>query len=163
MSVFRSLDYYTGMIWEVVIETVEGRTPSISSGGRYDNLIGLYSKSGMPAVGTSIGISRVFEILNARLTSKTYAKVFIAQIGSDIEEYSKGVANRMRDAGIYAELNVTARGISKQLEYSSSMGIRYVAIIGNQEKESGKIKLRNMQSGTEELLDIDAAIALLKK
>ncbi len=163
LSLARGLDYYTGMIWEVVIETAEGMLPSISSGGRYDGLIGLYSKSGMPAVGTSIGISRVFEILNARSASKTYAKVFIAQIGADSGEYSTGVANRLRDAGIYADLNVTDRGISKQLEYSSSMGIRYVAIIGSKEKESGKVKLRDMQSGTEELLDIDAAIALLKK
>jgi histidyl-tRNA synthetase len=151
------------MVWEVIIETVEGRLPSIASGGRYDNLVGLYSKSPMPAVGSSIGISRVFEMLKEKGRAKTYAAVFIAQIGKDNAEYSIGVANRMRSAGIYVDLNVTEKGISKQLDYSNSLGIRYVAIIGSKERQAGKVNLRDMQAGTEELLDVDEAIAVLKK
>ena len=163
LSLARGLDYYTGMVWEVIIETAESRSPSISSGGRYDNLIGLYSKSNLPAVGTSIGISRIFEILRSRAISKTQAQVFIARIGPDSYDYSVSVAQKLRKAGIYVELDITERGISKQLDYSSSLGIRYVAIIGSREIGLGKMRMRDMQSGTEELLDVDAAIASLKK
>lgn len=163
LSLARGLDYYTGTVWEASVETTEGRLPSIASGGRYDGLMGIYSKNSAPAVGASIGVSRVFDVLSADGGSRTYAKVFIAQIGSDISDYSIDVANKMRKEGIYVDLNVTDRGISKQLEYSNTLGIRYVAIIGPQEKKDGKVKLRDMQSGTEELLDVAAAITALKK
>lgn len=89
--------------------------------------------------------------------------MFIAQVGAENLDYSISVANKLRDAGIYADLNVTDKGISKQLEYSNSLGIRFVAIAGSKEREAGKIKIKDMQTGTEELLDIDAAIAQLKK
>jgi histidyl-tRNA synthetase len=163
LSLARGLDYYTGLVWEVIIRTTEGRLPSMASGGRYDNLIGVYSKSRSPAVGSSIGLSRVFEILAKDGGARTYAGVFIAQVGMENLDYSITVANKMRRAGIYVDLNVSEKGISKQLEYSNTTGIPYVAIIGSKEREAGKIKLKNMRAGTEELLDVDAAIAALKK
>ncbi len=163
LSLARGLDYYTGLVWEVVIRTTEGRLPTLASGGRYDNLIGIYSKSRSPAVGSSIGISRVFEVMGMENGPKTYARVFIAQVGQENLDYSIEVANKMRQAGIYVDLNVTEKGISKQLEYSNTIGISSVAIIGSKERAMGKIRLKNMQAGTEELLDIDAAIAALKK
>jgi histidyl-tRNA synthetase len=163
LSLARGLDYYTGLVWEVIIQTTEGKLPSIASGGRYDRLIGSYSKSSFPAVGSSIGISRIFELLSKEDGPRTYANVFIAQVGAENLDYSISVANKLRDAGIYADLNVTDKGISKQLEYSNSLGIRFVAIAGSKEREAGKIKIKDMQTGTEELLDIDAAISQLKK
>lgn len=163
LSLARGLDYYTGLIWEVIIQTTEGRLPSIASGGRYDNLIGMYSKSRSPAVGSSIGLYRVFEVLGKDGGAKTYANVFIAQVGAENLDYSITVANKLRQAGIYVDLNVTEKGISKQLEYSNTAGIPYVAIIGSKERAAEKIRLKFMQAGTEELLDVDAAIAVLKK
>ena len=163
LSLARGLDYYTGFIWEVIIQTAEGRLPTIAAGGRYDNLIGMYSKSGAPAVGSSIGISRVFDILYPGDGPKTYAKVFIAQVGSFNLEYCIDAASKMRAAGIYVDMGLTEKGISKQLEYANAAGIPYVAIIGAKEKAEGKLKLKNMSDGTEELLDIDGAIAALKK
>jgi len=162
LSLARGLDYYTGMIWEAVVETAEGSLPSIASGGRYDNLIGMYSKSPAPAVGSSIGITRIFDVLNREDGSSTYAKVFIAQIGKENSKYAISVAKKMRKAGIYADMNVTEKGISKQLEYSNALGIKYVVIIGTKEREQKQVKIKNMQAGTEELLDLDSAIATLK-
>ena len=162
LSLARGLDYYTGLIWEVVIQTTEGRLPTIAAGGRYDNLIGIYSKSNAPAVGSSIGIGRVYEMLYSGEGATTYAKVFIAQVGSENLDYSITVAKKMRQAGIYTDLNVTEKGISKQLEYANSAGMPFVAIIGDRERAAGKIKLKDMRAGTEELLDVDAAIAALK-
>jgi histidyl-tRNA synthetase len=163
-SLARGLDYYTGFIWEVMMASDDkSKLPSIASGGRYDNLIGMYSKSQVAAVGSSIGISRVFEILRNEDGPRTYARVFIATIGQENLEYSIGVATKMRQAGIYVDMNVNERGISKQLEYANSLKIMYVAIIGAKERDSGKINFKDMQSGTEELLDIGAAIERLKK
>ena len=163
LSLARGLDYYTGFIWEVIIQTSEGRLPTIAAGGRYDNLIGMYSKSSAPAVGSSIGISRIFDILYQGAGPKTYAKVFIAQVGSFNLEYCIDAASKMRAAGIYVDMGLTEKGISKQLEYANAAGIPFVAIIGAKEKAEGKLRLKNMSDGTEELLDIDGAIAALKK
>ena len=163
LSLARGLDYYTGSIWEVIIQTAEGRLPTIAAGGRYDNLIGMYSKSSTPAVGSSIGISRVFDILYSGNGPKTYAKVFVAQVGSFNLDYCIDASKKMRAAGIYVDMGLTEKGISKQLEYANAAGIPYVAIIGAKEKAEGKLKLKNMSDGTEELLDIDGAIAALKK
>lgn len=162
-SLARGFDYYTGAIWEAVIVSDGKRLPSVLAGGRYDNLVGIYSKSPAPAVGSSIGITRVLEILNGAPERKTYAKVYVAQIGKENAEYALAITRIFREAGIYTDLSVTSKGISKQLEYSNFLGIRYVAIIGAKEKEAAKIKLRDMQAGTEELLDVTAAIAAIKK
>ena len=163
LSLARGLDYYTGFIWEVIIRTAEGRLPTIAAGGRYDNLIGMYSKSAAPAVGSSIGISRVFDILNPQGGPKTYAKVFVAQVGEFNLGYCIEAASRMRAAGIYVDMGLSEKGISKQLEYANTAGIPYVAIIGAKEKAEGKLRLKNMNDGTEELLDINEVIAVLKK
>ncbi len=161
-SLARGLDYYTGLVWETVVTSENQKTPSIASGGRYDNLIGLYSKSPVPAVGSSIGVSRVFELLKNRSESKTYAKVFIATIGKDNIPYSMEIAKKLRSEGIYVDLNVNEKGISKQLEYSNSIGIKYVAIIGNKENAAKQVNFRNMLDGTEELIDVDALISKLR-
>ena len=147
LSLARGLDYYTGLIWEVIIQTTEGRLPSMASGGRYDNLIGMYSKSRSPAVGSSIGLYRVFEVLGKDGGAKTYANVFIAQVGAENLDYSITVANKLRQAGIYADLNVTEKGISKQLEYSNTAGVPYVAIIGSKERAAGKDKIEGHAGG----------------
>ena len=162
-SLARGLDYYTGLIWEIAVRDEKGnRLPSIGSGGRYDRLIGMYTKSNIPAVGSSIGVTRLLSILKNRLERKTYADVHVIQIGRDVDDYVISTANALRGHGIYTDMNVTGRGISKQLEHAHALGIRYAAIIGSQEAAAKKVKLRNMQTGTEELLDISDAIARIK-
>lgn len=165
-SLARGLDYYTGMIFEFSVVTAGRRSPSLAGGGRYDGLIGMYSKSPTPAVGMSIGITRVLEMLRERVGSevgrKSYPQVFIASIGKENTAYSIGIASRLRASGIYVDLNVAEKGISKQLEYSNSIGVKYVVIVGNRERESKKVNLKDMSSGSEEMLDIDLLIQRLK-
>ena len=162
-SMARGLDYYTGIVCEAVIEEDGKRLPTIVGGGRYDDLIGIYSKAKMPAVGFSIGISRIFDIIGAKHARKTNTTIYIAQIGAENSRYAIETATKLRSAGIYTDLDVTTRGISKQLEYASSLGVRYVAIIGRKERGAGKVRLRDMQGGTEELLDVDEVIGRLKR
>jgi histidyl-tRNA synthetase len=162
LSLARGLDYYSGGVWEFVISEEGKRLPSIAAGGRYDNLMALYSKNSVPAVGTTLGVSRVFEFLDKGEILKTNAKVHVAYIKEENLEYAMEVANAMRQAGIYVDLGVMKRALSKQLEYVNSMGIRYVAILGNQEREAKKIKLRDMISGEEEDIGIEEAISKLR-
>ena len=162
MALARGLDYYTGFVWEFVIEENGKRLPSIGGGGRYDSLIGIYTSRGIPATGMTLGISRIFDILNSKDTKKTYAKAFIAYIGAQNRDYAINAANTLRGNGVYVDLNTTARNLSKQMEYASSLGIERVIIIGNKERESNKVKLRNMGSGEEELITLQEAIEKLR-
>ncbi|HUB92732.1 MAG TPA: histidine--tRNA ligase [Candidatus Saccharimonadales bacterium] len=162
LSLARGLDYYTGGIWEFVVFEEGKRLPTIASGGRYDNLMEMYSRNSVPAVGTAIGVSRLFEVLDKGEILRTNSKVHVAYIKEENLEYAMEVANQMRQAGIYVDLGVTKRALSKQLEYVNSMRIRHVAILGNQEREAKKVKLRDMISGEEELLGIDEAISRLR-
>lgn len=162
LSLARGLDYYSGGIWEFVVIEEGKRLPTIASGGRYDNLMELYSKNNVPAVGTSLGVSRAFEILDKGEIFKTEARLHIAYIKDENLEYAMAVASQMRHAGIYVDLGLMKRALAKQLEYVNSMGIRYAAILGNQEREAKKIKLRNMISGEEETLGVEEAIEKLR-
>ncbi|MCL4365064.1 histidine--tRNA ligase [Candidatus Marsarchaeota archaeon] len=162
-SLARGLDYYTGFIWEIIVKDEKGdRLPSIGSGGRYDKLMGMYSKSEIPSVGSSIGITRVSAILKNKSERKTYANVHVIRVGDDVDDYAIDVSGALRRSGLYVDLNVTKKGISKQLEHAHALGIRYSIILGRQEADAKKIRLKDMQTGTEELLDISDAIARIK-
>ena len=160
-SLARGFDYYTGFVWEFAMEENGKRLPSIGSGGRYDNLIGTYSSRSVPAVGSSIGLSRVFELIGGKDATKTTARVFVASIG-DNRAYAASVANALRAGGTYADLNYTRRNLSKQLEYAGALGIRYAAIVGDKEREANKINLRDMLNGSEEMLSVQEAVEKLK-
>ncbi len=162
ISVIRGLDYYTGTIWEFVTSSSGKRSPSIASGGRYDNLIEKYSRVQTPAVGSSIGVSRIADLIESKSSPKTYTNVYVSYIGNDALDYAIGVANTMRSNGICADLNVTQRNISKQLEYVNSLEIKYVCIVGPAELQEKKVKLRNMYKNEEESMPIEQAIARIK-
>ncbi|MGC8538396.1 MAG: histidine--tRNA ligase [Candidatus Micrarchaeia archaeon] len=164
LSLARGLDYYTGFVWEFIKTDDAGkRLPTIAAGGRYDNLIGIYAKSSLPACGTSIGIDRVFEMLKTDASEKSYTKLFVAYIGSENEAYAINTANKCRAAGIYTDMNLTERNISKQLDYANAIKCKYVMILGNEERQGKVVRLKNMISGNEELLPLEEAIEIVKK
>ena len=162
LSLARGFDYYTSFVWEFIVYDENGkRLPTIVAGGRYDNLIGIFLNQQIPATGISIGIDRIMNVISTSEETKSYARVYIASMGN-VLDYSLYVANALRAAGINTDINVTKRNIAKQLEYANAMRFRYVAIIGEREQSSNKLKLRDMISGNEELLDIDEAIKVIK-
>jgi len=162
LSLARGFDYYTSFVWEFIVYDENGkRLPTIVAGGRYDNLIGIFLNQQIPATGISIGIDRIMNVIGSSEETKSYARVYIASMGN-VLDYSLYVANALRAAGINTDINVTKRNIAKQLEYANAMRFRYVAIIGEREQSSNKLKLRDMISGNEELLDIDEAIKVIK-
>ena len=162
LSLARGLDYYTSFVWEFIVYDKNGkRLPTIVAGGRYDNLIGTFLNQQIPATGISIGIDRIMNVIGSSTDRKSYARVYVATVGN-VLDYLLYVANALRVAGVNTDINVTKRNIAKQLEYANAMRFRYVAIVGEREQSSNKLKLRDMISGNEELLDIDEAIKVIK-
>jgi len=121
----------------------------------------MFSNKQIPATGISIGIDRIINLISSSTDMKSYARVYVASVGN-VLDYSLYVANALRAAGINTDINMTKRNIAKQLEYTNAMRFRYVAIVGEREQSSNKLKLRDMISGNEELLDIDEAIKVIK-
>ncbi len=162
LSIIRGIDYYTGMVWEITAAAAGKKTLAIGSGGRYDGLIEKYSNIHTPAVGSSIGISRVVEFLKAKSGANTYADVYVAYLGKEAMKYAIEVANIFRESGINADLNMTPRNISKQLEYVNSLEIKYVCIIGPSEVQTGLIMLKNMFKGEEVQISPEDAVTKIK-
>jgi len=158
-SLARGLAYYTGTIFEVYLQ--DSFTSSLAAGGRYDNLIGDFVGTGekFPAVGISFGLEPITEIIKerqlqtGRVTRKTVTKVFVIPI-QEISE-SRKITQELRRAGINTDMDLIGRGISANLDYANSYNIPYVLIVGPDELKQGKVKLRDMQSGQEELLTLE--------
>ena len=150
LSLARGMDYYTGIIWEFIVTENDKRLPTIASGGRYDKLIGNYLKRDIPAVGSSIGITRVFPLLKNKKI-RTYAKTYVIYIGKENSEYALGIADILRKNNISTDMNLLERGITKQLDYANALKIPYVLIAGNIERTANKVKLRDMSSGKEDV------------
>ncbi len=160
LSLARGLDYYTSFVWEFVMYNDGKRLPTIAGGGRFDNLIGIFSKSRLPATGISLGIDRLMDLYKIDNEKRTYAKVFVAYIGDNLN-YAVSITNAIRAKGIYTDLNIIKRSISKQLEYANSMKFKYTIIIGDNEVKAAQVRVRDMVSGKEELLSLNEAIGLI--
>ena len=162
LTLARGLDYYTGTIFEFAVMQGNQQLPSICGGGRYDNLVGIYSKKNIPAVGITVGISRIIDLMEGGIGERTYAKAFVAYIDGANAEYALSVANKMRAFGINTDFEVMGRSIAKQLEYVNALKIRFAIIIGDIERNAGKVKLRDMLTGKEETLTLEEAVEAIK-
>jgi histidyl-tRNA synthetase len=160
----RGLGYYTGPVFEIVPSEGIG---TVMAGGRYDNLLGVYGQAA-PAVGISVGIERLVTLISERnkaakkAEKKTDSVVFVAPVKHESYKYALEVAAAFRAAGIPCETDLNERHIRKQFEYANSLGIRYAAVVGSREEAEKKVTLHDMQSGKEEALPFDAAIAKIK-
>lgn len=159
----RGLGYYTGPVYEIKLADGMG---TVVAGGRYDNLLGVYGQ-GAAAVGISVGVERLITLISEqRSTSsikRTDTKVFVASVKPEYYEYSVLVATEFRKNGIAAETDLNIRNLRKQFDYANSLGISYVAIVGEKEKSSKSVTLRNMVEGSESSISISDAIKKLKQ
>lgn len=157
ITLARGLNYYTGAIFEVKANTGT-LTSSICGGGRYDDLTGIFGLPNVSGVGISFGIDRIFDVLNEvgypeDVTAKEGTRVLFANFGGEDEKYSLKLLKQVRDAGIAAEIYLDAVKMGKQFKYADAKKIPFVAIIGESERKSNTITLKNMQSGEQESLD----------
>ncbi|KAI1361903.1 hypothetical protein F5Y08DRAFT_313516 [Xylaria arbuscula] len=157
LALARGLDYYTGLIYEVVIElsakdrSAETRVGSIAAGGRYDNLVGMYGRKQIPCIGISFGVDRIFTILKARHEkekqkvrgSDVYVMVFGGKNGLLVERM--GIARLLWDAGISAEFSPKVKPrFPQQFKAAETGGIPLAVIVGEDELKAGKVKVKVM-------------------
>jgi histidyl-tRNA synthetase len=138
----RGLSYYTGPIFEIY---VEGSTSAISSGGRYDDLVGMFAGRSIPAVGGSLGIERIIPLVSSGEEGVVSpAKVFLAVWDADARPEALATASALRAAGIPTEVYLGGERMSEQLGYASSRGIPYAVLRGPKEKEQGIVTVRDL-------------------
>jgi len=149
----RGLDYYTGFVWEIYLKSRPNKL-SLASGGRFDNLVSLFCGRDAPATGMSFGVSRIYDVLKeTRNSKKTVTQVYVIPINTEFE--AAKVVKQLRDEGINTDIDLMERSIGKNLQYVDKQGIPYAVIVGEQEIKQGKVKFKDMNSGTEQLIAVD--------
>ncbi|MBM3131179.1 MAG: histidine--tRNA ligase [Chloroflexi bacterium] len=154
-AMVRGLAYYTGPIYETVV--TEPKIGSLTGGGRYDELVGLFSSQSIPTTGTSLGIERIIDVMDELAMypasiGKTVTQVLVTVFNRDLIGASTRAANALRAAGINAELALDAEGLGKQLKYAAAKAIPFALIIGPDEAAAQKATLRDLTSGEQTLI-----------
>lgn len=156
LTLARGLNYYTGTIFEVKALDVE--IGSVSGGGRYDNLTGVFGMPGISGVGISFGADRIYDVLNQldAYPKETVdgTQILFVNFGEKEAAYCLSVLTTLRRRGIRAELYPDAAKIKKQMSYADSKKIPYVVIVGENEMNAGKLTVKNMISGEQRLLTL---------
>ena len=162
LTLARGLNHYTGAIFEV--KALDVQIGSITGGGRYDNLTGVFGMEGVSGVGISFGADRIFDVLNQldlypKDALQTTQLLFV-NFGEKEEAYLLPLVAQVRAAGIRTELYPESAKMKKQMGYADTKKIPYVAIVGETEMAEGKINVKNMITGEQQLLTVDELIAL---
>lgn len=162
LTIVRGLDYYTGTIYETVLNDYPD-IGSVCSGGRYENLAGFYTDRRLPGVGVSIGLTRLFyQLKEGNLVGSkraTLTRVLVVPMDRATTGYSIGVTKMLREAGIAAETYLEDVKLKKKLNYANKLGIPFVIIVGADEMKSGILAFKNMVTGEQIALDPEAAVS----
>ena len=157
VSLARGLNYYTGTIIEV--KALDAQIGSISGGGRYDNLTGVFGLDGISGVGISFGADRIYDVLAALdlfpADTTAASRVLFANFGDAEAASSLAIIKELRAQGIAAEIYPDAAKMKKQISYANAMGVPFFAIIGESELADGTVTLKNMTEGTQTTLAAD--------
>jgi histidyl-tRNA synthetase len=159
----RGLNYYTGAIFEV--KALDAQIGSITGGGRYDNLTGIFGMPGVSGVGISFGADRIYDVLAElnlypeNLQSTT--QLLFATFGQEELLYAVRWAGVLRDKGYSVEVYPEPTKMKKQMGYADAKKIPFVAIVGSDEMATGKVMLKNMTTGQQQLVNIDELLASL--
>lgn len=163
LTLARGLNYYTGAIIEV--KALDVQIGSITGGGRYDNLTGIFGLSGVSGVGISFGADRIFDVLNQLdLYPKNSIKgtqLLFVNFGEKEESHILPLITKIRQAGIATEIYPESAKMKKQMSYADSNKIPYVAIVGENEINENKITLKNMISGEQKMMTPEECIAVI--
>lgn len=160
----RGLNYYTGAIFEVkALDTPMG---SITGGGRYDNLTGIFGLPGLSGVGISFGADRIYDVLNALdlypKEAVNSTQVLFINFGETETAYCLPIVGKLRQAGIRSEIFPDKAKMKKQMSYANAKNIPFVVLAGENEMVAGKVTLKNMESGEQTLVTAEELIATVK-
>ena len=160
VSIARGLDYYTGTVYETFLNDYKS-IGSICSGGRYSDLAGYYTDKKLPGVGMSIGLTRLFFILNdinlIKTNKKSISEILILSMLPDLKPAIE-TANSLRKAGINTEIYFDDKKIKAKFKYADKLKIPYVIVIGEDEIKTGRLTLKNMETGEQESCAMDEII-----
>lgn len=160
VKIARGLDYYTGTVYETFLNEHKS-VGSICSGGRYNNLSEYYTDKKLPGVGMSIGLTRLFYILNEmnliKTEKKSISEILIISMIPDLKPAIE-TANKLRQAGINTEIYFDDKKIKAKFKYADKLKIPYVIVIGEEEIETGELTLKNMETGEQKKEDIEGII-----
>ncbi|MBR6590505.1 MAG: histidine--tRNA ligase [Bacteroidaceae bacterium] len=163
LTLARGLNYYTGAIFEV--KALDVQIGSITGGGRYDNLTGIFGMPGISGVGISFGADRIFDVLNQLdlypKEAVTGTRVLFVNFGAAEMAYCLPVLARLRVAGVSAEIYPDSSKMKKQMAYANAKEVPFVAIVGENEMAEGKVMLKNMATGEQSLLTVDELVEAL--
>jgi len=160
LTLARGLNYYTGAIFEV--KALDVQIGSITGGGRYDNLTGIFGMPGLSGVGISFGADRIYDVLNQLdlypKDSVTTTQVLFINFGEHETAYCLPIIDKVRANGIRAEIYPDAVKMKKQMSYANAKLIPYVVLAGENEINAGKVTLKNMENGEQQLLSPDELV-----
>lgn len=164
LTLARGLNYYTGAIFEVkALDTPMG---SITGGGRYDNLTGIFGMPGISGVGISFGADRIFDVLNTLdlypKDAVASTKLLFVNFGDKETAYCLPIVNKARQAGIQVEMYPDSVKMKKQMTYANAKQIAFVAMAGETEIAEGKVMLKNMVTGEQKMVSPDELIEIVK-
>lgn len=166
LTIARGLDYYTGTVYETFLNNYR-ELGSVCSGGRYENLAGNYTDKKLPGVGISIGLTRLFYKLNElniiKAEKKSISEILIIPMTDNIEKTYK-LATELRDLNINTEVYLNDKKLKAKVKYADKLEIPYIIVIGDNEIEEGKVKVKNMETGEEieTLLDAKEILKIIK-
>ena len=164
LTLARGLNYYTGAIFEV--KALDVQIGSISGGGRYDNLTGVFGMSGMSGVGISFGADRIYDVLNQLdlypKEAVNATQLLFVNFGDKEAAYCLPILSQARNAGIRAEIYPDSAKMKKQMSYANDKNIPFVAIVGENEMNEGKLTLMNMTTGEQALVTPEELLAAVQ-
>lgn len=165
LTIARGLDYYTGTVYETMLNDYPSMG-SVCSGGRYDNLTEYYTTKKLPGIGISIGLTRLFyqlkEVGVIKSETGSLAKCLVVPMSSEEMDAALEAARIMREADIPVDVYYQNKGMKPKMKYANKLGIPYVAIIGEEEKAAGEVMVKNMETGEQakvKLADLAEAVS----
>jgi histidyl-tRNA synthetase len=151
----RGLDYYTKTAFEVTTESL-GAQNAIAGGGRYDGLVRDLGGPDIPGIGFAVGFERLVAMLPAEAASfHQNPDLFIAALGPDAQKYAFPLCNRLRMKGIYTEMDYLGKSLKSQMKRADKLRCRHALIVGDRELSMGRLEFRNMETGTQETIDLE--------
>lgn len=156
-EIVRGLDYYTKTVFEFISKN-EGY--AVLAGGRYDGLVKELGGQDTPALGFAMGLERLIEIFEKYNTNNIISakkpQIYVAQIGEEANKYATKLVHELRQAGVYSEKDITGKSINAQFKYANKIGAKYVLTIGDNELESKEAEIKNMETGEQKHILLDA-------
>lgn len=161
-SLVRGLDYYTRTVFEIQVDAGLGSQNAIGGGGRYDRLMEAYGGPATPGLGFALGFERTLLAMQAagvEVPAPARAEVFVARVDETVTADVFALAQRLRDAGIAAELDHQGRSLKSQFKQADRLGARFVLVVGPDELTAGEVTLRDMSTKEEKRVALDSAPA----